>query len=192
MTDNPNDKRDVVLDHNYDGIQELDNPLPMWWLWTFFGTIIFAFIYWIHYELGAGPSTNTALMNQLEQIEQLRKLEDRKAPQKSATDLSALVNNPEFISKGSKMFQMNCANCHGVSGQGGIGPNLTDKYWLHGEGDITSVINIIRGGVLDKGMPAWEALFKAEEIEALGAFVMSIKNSNPPNAKALQGDEKGS
>lgn len=191
MSDNPNDKMDVVLDHEYDGIKELDNPLPMWWLWTFFGTIIFAFIYWLHYDIAGAPTSDMYLQQQLTQIAQQKKLDQSNQPQKSASDLNALVSDASVVASGNKLFQMNCANCHGQQGQGGIGPNLTDKYWLHGEGDIAGVLHVVQKGVLDKGMPAWEAIFKAEEMEALSAFVMSLKGSNPPNAKAPQGDEKG-
>lgn len=191
MSDNPNDKMDVVLEHEYDGIKELDNPLPMWWLWTFFGTIIFAFIYWLHYDVAGAPTSDMYLQQQLTQIAEQKKLDQSNQPQKSASDLDALVSDTSVVASGNKLFQMNCANCHGQQGQGGIGPNLTDKYWLHGEGDIASVLHVVQKGVLDKGMPAWEAIFKTEEMEALSAFVMSLKGSNPANAKAPQGDEKG-
>lgn len=190
MSDNPNDKIDVVLDHEYDGIQELDNPLPMWWLWTFFGTIIFAFIYWLHYDISGAPTSDQYLQQQMSQMEQLKQKEEASKPQKSTTDLNALVNDPQVVASGNKLYQMNCANCHGPQGQGGIGPNLTDKYWIHGEGDISSVVKTLKVGILDKGMPAWEAIFKTEEIEAISAYVMTLKGSNPPNAKAPQGDEK--
>jgi len=191
MSDNSNEKMDVVLDHEYDGIQELDNPLPMWWLWTFFGTIIFAFLYWLHYDISGAPSSEMYLQQQLAQIAEQKKKDESSQPQKSATDLNALVSDATVVANGNKLFQMNCANCHGQQGQGGIGPNLTDKYWIHGDGDIASVLTTVKKGVLDKGMPAWEAIFKTEEVESLAAFVMSLKNSNPPNAKAPQGDEKG-
>ncbi|MCB9072493.1 MAG: c-type cytochrome [Bdellovibrionaceae bacterium] len=192
MSDNPNDKYDVVLDHEYDGIQELNNPLPMWWLWTFFGTIIFAFIYWIHYSVGGGMSLDGHLQAQLQQIEEQKQLEAKNQPQKNEADLETLPKNAAVVAQGNKVFQMNCANCHGDKGQGGIGPNLTDNYWIHGDGKMTSVMATIKDGVLEKGMPSWGPIFKPEEIEALAAFVVNLRGSNPANAKAPQGEDKGS
>lgn len=188
--DTHNDKTDVVLNHEYDGIKELDNPLPMWWLWTFFGTIIFAFIYWLHYEIAGAPNTDLALQQQLSLMSEQKKLEEASEPKKSPSDLNTLTSNPEVVASGNKLYQINCANCHGTQGQGGIGPNLTDKHWLHGEGTIDDVLSVVKKGVLDKGMPAWEAIFKSEELEALSAYVMSLQGTNPPNAKAPQGEEE--
>lgn len=184
------DNYDVELDHNYDGIKELDNPLPMWWVWTFLGTIIFAFVYWLHYSIAGAPGQTAQLEEQLAMMAQQKKAEEALQPQKSSEDLSALASNPTALAEGKKLFQMNCANCHGNEGQGGIGPNLTDKFWIHGDGKIAGVLNTLRVGVLDKGMPAWEAIFKTSEIESLSAFVVSINGTTPANAKAPQGEEK--
>ncbi len=182
------DKDAPLLDHEYDGIQELDNPLPMWWLVTFFVTIIFGFNYWIHYEFGGGETLKQELAADLAVIEKLK----ASAPPTgdSEDELAKLAaSGAGVLASGESVFQGKCAACHGAHLEGGIGPNLTDEYWLHGSGKLTEISGTVRKGVLDKGMPGWEGLLKNEEIQAVTVFIASRKGSQPANAKAPQGEK---
>lgn len=175
-----------IAGHDYDGIQEFDNPLPMWWLWTFLGTIIFAFIYYIHYELKIGPTLDEELKADMAVIEQLK----AKAPKTAFTDdkVRAAFSDNFQINLGAQVYTGKCAACHGDKGQGLVGPNLTDKFWIHGSSPA-SIANTIYDGVLTKGMPAWKGQIKDEEVIAVVAFINSIKGITPAGAKAAEGIE---
>ena len=184
-------EKEIELDHNYDGIKELDNHLPPWWSWLFIGTVIWAVVYlFVYHFSGSLPlqmkEYQTELANAEEQAIRL------KASQPQAViDENALVYTPDeaIIAKGKAVFQSNnCASCHKTDGGGnGIGPNLTDKYWLHG-GDIKSVFALIKNGVVEKGMPAWGKVMSPKDVHDVAFYVMSLQGTNPPNAKAPQGE----
>lgn len=178
---------DQLTTHEYDGIKEYDNPLPSWWFATFLLTVIFGFLYWIHYSVsGAGPTQYDELKQDMAAIEAQQKKSGGGA--ESEESLAALEKNSETLAKGEQIFSAKCAVCHGPQLQGLIGPNLTDDYWLHGKGKLTEIVETIRKGVLDKGMPNWEAQLSAGDSAAVAVFVHSRHGSNPPNPKAPQGD----
>ncbi|MEZ0391772.1 MAG: cbb3-type cytochrome c oxidase N-terminal domain-containing protein [Pseudobdellovibrionaceae bacterium] len=182
--DSQNQKKEAeLLDHSYDGIQEYDNPLPNWWLMTFFGTIIFSFIYFIHYQFGGGQ-------NQIQELEVSMK-ELPKAAEKiwSEQELQAQSEGHERLEEGKRVFAAKCAACHAAEGQGMIGPNLTDKFWLHGKGHRADLIKVISKGVTEKGMPAWEGLVNEKEMLGLVGYVYSLRKTKPAQAKAPQGVE---
>lgn len=169
--------------HDYDGIQELDNPLPNWWLATFFGTIIFSSIYYLHYMSGAGPTLKQefeAQMKSLPQaVEKVLTEEELKGPFKS----------PDNIANGKVVFASKCSVCHGVEGQGIIGPNLTDKFWLHGLGQRKDILQTVQKGVVANGMPAWGDVLSESDAISVAAFVYSLRGTQPSNPKAPQGQE---
>jgi cytochrome c oxidase cbb3-type subunit 3 len=175
-----------IAGHSYDGISELDNPLPMWWLWTFYGTIIFAFIYYIHFELAGGPTSDEYLKHDLAQIEASKGL----APKNEISDstLAAAMEDKNKIEQGKAIYALRCASCHNEKGQGQIGPNLTDKFWIHGSKPSEVLLSISKG-VLDKGMPPWEGVLKSDELLSVVSFIHSLRGSNPTNPKAPQGTE---
>jgi cytochrome c oxidase cbb3-type subunit 3 len=184
--ENKNDK--PIEGHEYDGISELDNPLPMWWLITYLVTIGFSFIYFLHVHLT--PDNSIADEYAADVREQAAKVSA--APAATAADgaqLAAAASSPEQIAKGREKFVALCVSCHGNEGQGGIGPNLTDNYWLHGRGELADIEKTVRGGVLEKGMPAWGTVLKSDEVVQVVAFVKSIRGTNPAGAKAPQGEE---
>lgn len=187
--DKPKDNDPYLMDHNYDGIQELDNPMPSWWLITFFGTIIFAAIYYFHFEITKSSSSDSELAQELLEIEALRKNTQANEPQKQEEDLKALIGDKISIEAGEKVFQAKCASCHGTKGEGLIGPNLTDNFWIHGKGDIENLVSVINIGVADKGMPAWKTLIPTTDINRLGAFLVSIQGTSPANAKKPEGQK---
>ncbi len=174
-----------TMGHEYDGIREFDNPLPMWWLWTFLGTIIFAFIYYLHYEFHVGPSLDQELAADMSVIEQ-QKAEAGKSV--GPIDWSNILKDPSRNQAGGVVFGTKCAACHGDKGQGLVGPNLTDKAWLHGA-KPEELHKVVSKGVLDKGMPPWEGVLKDDELINVVSFIISIKGTNPPGGKPPQGTE---
>lgn len=182
-----NHDQDKLTDHEYDGIQEYDNPLPNWWLITFFGTIIFAFVYWVHYEFGGGPSLKTELSQAMEQIEKNK----ASAPTQifSEEQLAALEQDPEQMKLAAGNFAEKCAACHGNEMQGLVGPNLTDDYWIHGQGKRLQIMEVVRKGVPEKGMLAWQNILPDDEIARLTAFVHSKRGSQPAQPKAPEGQK---
>lgn len=176
-----------IKGHDYDGITEFDNPLPNWWLVTFFGTIIFAFIYWLHYEIAGGPTLKQELAAAMQKIE----AGHAQAPTASFGDaeLLAAAKDPQLVEAGLAVFSVRCASCHGEKLQGLIGPNLTDVYWLHGKGGGTDIVAVMLKGVPEKGMPPWQGLLKNEEVKQLAALILARAGSNPPGAKAPQGEK---
>lgn len=178
---------DHVLEHDYDGIQELDNSLPPWWKYGFYFSIVFAVVYLLRYHVwktGPDPEQeyNTEMQTAAKQVEEYRKKAGDMVDEKTVTMADA-----KGIAEGQKIFQSNCFACHGAKGEGGVGPNLTDKYWLHG-GTINDVFKTIKYGVPEKGMQAWEKTYSPSQIKALASYVKSLAGTNPPNAKAPQGD----
>ena len=185
MTDQEGHK---IEGHNYDGIQELDNSLPRWWINLFYFTIVFAVGYFMYYVVGEGPS----LVREYERDKQAAEysLYLHRGPVKtiSEEELRAVLKDPARAHAGEVIFQAKCLSCHGAGGGGGIGPNLTDEYWLHGGGPI-EVLATITDGVGEKGMPPWGPLLKPEESQSLVAYIHSIHGSHPPGAKAPQGEK---
>jgi cytochrome c oxidase cbb3-type subunit 3 len=166
--------------HEYDGIQEADNRLPMWWLWTFYAAIIFSIGYWFYYEeFESAPGLAGQYLED--------KLAQAAKTGREPTDgeLLALAAG-EAKAEGQRTFVTMCAPCHEAQGQGKIGPNLTDSAWLHG-GSPRDVFRSIRDGVPEKGMPAWGATLGSKSAQQLTAFVLSIRDTNVPG-KASEGE----
>jgi mono/diheme cytochrome c family protein len=271
------DEKDVLLDHEYDGIRELDNKLPPWWLYLFYISIVFAVIYMIHYHVtGTGDLSHseymkevdpdwqaekTGLLSSLFYSSPYSKAEDmtprsrvemamgaEAAAKISGTDadldvtgigfedliLAAMdVSTSEDLEKlksafpeiwqkrmdqggmaaappaeqaasavvayqaltddaslnaGKTIFTANCATCHGQAGEGGIGPNMTDDYFIHGAG-ITNTINVINIGVPAKGMISWRGILTEEQILQVASYILTLQGTNPPNPKAPQGEQ---
>ena len=177
------EKDHILAGHSYDGIEEFDNPLPGWWLLTFFGTIIFSFIYYLHYEVGSGPTQAEQLAQDLAIIQSLKK----GGPIVDEEKLAAMASQ-EQLEQGAQVFASKCAACHGVKGEGLIGPNLTDKHFLHGNRRM-DMYAVIRDGILDKGMPPWTDQLTATELAAVTNYVFSLKGSfvagKPPQGQEL-------
>ncbi|MES2856093.1 MAG: cbb3-type cytochrome c oxidase N-terminal domain-containing protein [Bdellovibrionota bacterium] len=177
----------LLLDHNYDGILELDHPLPRWWLMTFYASIVFAVAYALYYMVGPGPTLRQELQASMNEIE----LAQASAPKRPDADdevFVASLNDPNKLKIGAETFAGKCAACHGDQAQGIIGPNLTDDFWINGKGTYQDIAKVVADGVLDKGMPPWGAMLKAEELVHLIAFIRSVRGSNPAGAKESQGE----
>ncbi|MCB0342039.1 MAG: c-type cytochrome [Pseudobdellovibrionaceae bacterium] len=193
--DKTNIDEKLIAGHEYDGIKELDNPLPDWWLFIFYATIIFSAIYFFYYEMDGGGKSSDAILAedmavvQQQQAEAQSEVAAARAalPQKTDADLANLGLDTELMAKAGDSYDKNCKSCHGEQLQGGIGPNLTDKYWIHTGGTVTGIVNVIHKGVLEKGMPPWENIIPDAEIEGLAAYIYKMKGTNPPNAKKDEG-----
>lgn len=177
-----------LLNHNYDDIRELDNPLPGWWLVTFYATVIFSLGYYAYYEFMGGPTLDEELSTAMQKIEATVQ-QTQPSGDAGATDFNALLADTAAMAKGKEHYDGKCAACHGPQGQGLIGPNLTDTFWIHGDGSMASMHPVVANGVLEKGMPAWTAVIPPAELNAVVAYVHTLKGTNPPNPKAPQGNE---
>lgn len=178
---------DVDMGHDFDGIHELNNPTPPWWRYGFYCSIVFAVIYmWRFQIVHSAPG----------QLEELA-IEEKAATEQKAEYLKNTANNIDEktvtlltdaadLAAAQKLFAANCAPCHGPQGQGVVGPNLTDDYWLHG-GKINDVFSTIKYGVADKGMKSWKDDFSPKQLAQLASYIKSIHGSNPPNPKEKQG-----
>ena len=184
----PPEEGKIIPNHEYDGIQEFDYPLPNWWLATFYLTIIFGFFYFAYYAIGDGPTLNEEFAASMKKIEQ-RKFSNNQQAWPDESKLLEFSKSSGEIKEGNKIFATRCVVCHGNQGEGSIGPNLTDRYWIHGKGSLVDIAKLIKEGVNDKGMPAWGGLLKDEEIYEVTSYVKSLHNTQPPQPKAPQGNE---
>ncbi len=217
-----------LLDHNYDGIQELDNKLPPWWLNLFYITIAFAVVYVLYYHiLGIGDSQITEYQKEMGTWNGAKnqsalvsgysspweggakavqkapegntavaagetktgKKEEAKPEEKIASYTQ--LTDDASLKLGAQVFKTNCVACHGANAQGIIGPNLTDDYWIDGDGTFNAVVHTIQVGVPAKGMISWKPLLKEKDLLSVASYVMSLRGSNPPNPKAPQGKKYG-
>ncbi|WP_136666770.1 cbb3-type cytochrome c oxidase N-terminal domain-containing protein [Flavobacterium sp. H122] len=182
------DEHELILHHNYDGIQELDNVLPPWWVYLFYACIVFSIVYMVRFHfLGHDDQTmeyEKEMTAAKIQVEEYKKT----APDVMDKDKVTLLTDAESINAGKAIFQTNCIACHKADGGGTIGPNLTDKNWVLG-GGIKNVFNtIMEGGRAGKGMIAWKDQIKPSEIQKIASYVLSLQGTNPPGAKAPEGD----
>lgn len=190
-----NDSQAEVRPHVADGIQEYDNPLPRWWLWLLYLTIIYGIGYLIFYHL-LGAAGGTSLQQTLAEDDARREAQEQlhrtnvpgngQSEQNNSDKLLAVAADPSAIAAGKSTFSVNCVPCHGEFGQGVIGPNLTDKSWLHG-GSPAAIFKTISEGVPQKGMIAWSPILGEEKVMQLVGFVRSLQGTNPTEAKAAEG-----
>lgn len=178
----------LLLEHDYDGIKELDNNLPPWWVYLFYGSIVFAAIYLIRYEVLDGDNQEMELKKELAQAKI-----DVAEYMKTAPDLMdeskvTQLTDPADLALGSDIFSKNCIPCHRVDAGGQIGPNLTDKYWILG-GGIKNIFHTLEHGGRDgKGMVSWKGTLKPKEMQLVASYVMSLEGSNPKDPKAPDGE----
>ncbi len=181
---------DVMLEHEYDGIRELDNVLPPWWLWLFYITIFIAVIYFAKYHIIGDWSSAKEYTEEMA----VAKADVDAYLKKTGGDINEntakLMNDANALAEGKKVFDTNCASCHRPDGGGIIGPNLTDDKWIHG-GDIKSVFKTIKQGVPEKGMLTWDGKISAKQIQEVASYILvKLKGTNPANPKVYPGDPK--
>jgi cytochrome c oxidase cbb3-type subunit III len=178
---------DVLLDHDYDGIRELDNALPPWWKWGFYFTVVVAVVYIFNFHV-FGTGKNPEQEYAAEMAEGRRQEELYKARTKDLVDENNItMSDAAGIAAGKAIYTQSCVACHAADGGGGIGPNLTDDYWLHGA-TMNDVYKTIKIGYPEKGMQSWQAMYNPAQMKDLASFVKSLQGSKPANPKAPQGD----
>ncbi|SEB74325.1 cytochrome c oxidase cbb3-type subunit 3 [Tenacibaculum sp. MAR_2009_124] len=183
------DEEEIIINHNYDGIQELDNSLPPWWVYMFYATIVFGAVYLVRYHVFNGD--NQTVEYQKEVAIAKRELEAYRTTSKDAViDMETITSltDESSLNRGKAVFNLNCAACHQKDGGGGIGPNLTDQYWILGGGIKNVFKTIAKGGRDGKGMVAWEKTLKPADVHKVASYVMSLQGTTPAKAKEPQGD----
>lgn len=176
------------MKREHDGIEEQDNPMPLWWLGLFYVTILFSIGYVAYYYLGDGPSLQAELDRRMQKINANKAAGGGGRSGPNEAQILAVLKSPEEMRKGQEIYSVRCASCHGMEGQGLIGPNLTDGYWIHGAGKPEAVYAVIHDGVLDKGMPPWGPLLKSDEMLAVVGYTLGFKGKKVSGGKAPQGD----
>lgn len=215
--------RDELLEHDYDGIQEMDNFLPRWWLYLFYVTIVFAVLYMLYYHvLGVGylqvdqykeemdpnyvrvSASDSRLLGILPEYrsplyvpggDMTPRKEALAGPQKAIVLMTAETDtlvyqeatDPAAIAAGKVTFTTICSQCHGKLGEGGVGPNLTDDYWLHNS-TFSGIVKSVKYGYPAKGMVPWMGTLKEDEIINVASYVRTLRGTNPPNARPPQGE----
>ena len=179
-------EHELLLDHDYDGIRELDSKIPPWFLWLFYITIFFAVVYMLDYHvLNSSPLQDEEYQLQVQQAEV-----ERAALINSGAFLNeesvTLLTDPAALDAGKQIFTTNCVACHSSDGGGLVGPNLTDDYWIHG-GGIKNVFKTIKYGVVAKGMISWQSQLNPKQMQDVASYVISLHGTTPANPKQPEG-----
>ncbi len=177
----------IIEDHTYDGISELDNPAPAWFQALFYITIVFAIVYMIQYHMLGKPNLSDDEYKQEIFTAQQQKDELMKTGGLINETNVTLLTDKADIDKGKEIFTVNCTNCHGPEGGGGVGPNLTDEYWIHG-GGIKNVFTTVKNGVPAKGMISWQTQLNPKQMNQVSSYVLTLQGTKPSNPKAPEGN----
>jgi cytochrome c oxidase cbb3-type subunit 3 len=178
------DHEEKLLDHEYDGIQEYDNPMPRWWVNIFWATIAFSILYVIN--IGPMGSGRGRIAQYEEEMARARAMHPAPAQALDDARLAAMAKDAQVLALGRQTYAQQCAACHRADGGGLIGPNLADAYWLHG-GRPTDVLRTVQSGVLAKGMPAWEKVLKPDQVAAVAVYVGTLQGTQPKDGKKPEG-----
>jgi len=170
----------ALLDHEYDGIREYDNPMPGWWVAIFWASFVFSLGYVFHYHVSPrGVSVEKAYATEMAAVraERARRSLGERVSEDS---LEKLMLDGALMADAKTRFLQRCLPCHGDRGQGTIGPNLTDDHWLHGKGTLMDIHGTVSEGVPQKGMPAWGLQLNPVELRMMAAFVGSLRGQKVP------------
>jgi cytochrome c oxidase cbb3-type subunit III len=182
------EEEDVLTDHEYDGIRELDNVLPPWWVAMFYATIIFSFVYLIHYHvIGTGDLQIAEYENDVikadAQVAAFLATQEAQVDENTVT----LITDASRLASGEKIYVDNCVACHGVYGEGGVGPNFADQYWVHG-GTVNDLFRTIKYGVPAKGMISWKNQLSPAQMQDVASYILTFQGTSPANPKAPEGE----
>lgn len=184
------EEKDLEIDHAYDGIKELDNPVPAWFNALFYSTITFGIGYLLVYHVfGWGLNQDQEYQQEMAQAEIAKQEYLAQSANLIDENTIELDETGTLATAGAAIFAANCTPCHGAAAEGGIGPNLTDEYWLHGRGEIKDVFKVVKYGVPEKGMVPWEQTLTPAQIAEVSNYILSIAGTNPANAKEPQGEK---
>lgn len=179
--------KDIIHSHHdFDGIQEYDNDLPPWWKTMFYVSIVFAVGYMLHYHVFRTGALQTEEYEM--EMEQAALFAAKNADDPNAVTNYEALTDAAALESGKSIYSANCAACHGTEGQGTVGPNLTDEYWLHG-GDVNEIFKTVKYGVPAKGMVPWQGKLTKDQMLEVSSYILSLQGSNPANAKEPQGEK---
>ncbi|MEA5426050.1 cbb3-type cytochrome c oxidase N-terminal domain-containing protein [Arcicella lustrica] len=182
-------EKDLEMEHKYDDIAELDNPTPPWFMYLFYATIVFAVVYLIGFHIiGNGKIMVNEYSEEVSIAEKAREEYMKKFANAVNEDNVKALTDAKAIESGAKLYTQNCVACHGEKGEGKVGPNLTDEFWLHGGSD-KNIFHTITEGVPEKGMISWKKTLNPIQVQQVLSFIVSLKGTNPPNPKEPQGDK---
>jgi len=181
-------EKEILLSHNYDGIRELDNRIPPWFSMLFYGTIIWAAIYFMVFHVFDD--------GQVQSKEYKVEIEKAKMERDFLVRTGAFINEEtvKFVddaasmAEGKEIYLKNCATCHGQNGEGLVGPNLTDDFWIHG-GGVKNIFKVIKYGVPAKGMISWETQLDPKKMQSASSYIITLHGTNPPNGKTAEGEK---
>lgn len=183
-------EKDLVMDHAYDGILELDNPTPPWFMGLFYGTIGFGLIYlFLFHVVAVADLPATEYRKEMAVAELQRATYIKKIAGSINENTVVVAKDAKSLDAGRAIFTQSCVACHGPAGQGGVGPNLTDDYWLHG-GSMKAVFHTISEGVPEKGMMSWKKQLNPLQVQQVASFILSLRGTRPANPKAPQGQKE--
>jgi len=183
------EEHDLLLDHNYDGIEEFNYPLPSWWVWTFIGGFIFLVFYLYFYHVAGAPSLRDEYFAQMKKVNATIEEQRKLTGNFNREEYNAWAAAPDALEQGKTVFEDNCMSCHAEGGTGDIGPNLTDGYWLNlKEVNHSTLYTFIRKGNEEKGMPSWQDMLSKEELFGAITYIMSLKGTNK-SGKEPQGEK---
>lgn len=178
----------LLLDHDYDGIKELDNNLPPWWVYLFYASIIFGIVYMVRFEILGADNQEMELKKEIAQAKIDVAEYMKTAPDMMDEKTVTLLTDPADLAVGKEIYTTNCAACHRADGGGQIGPNLTDDEWILGGGIKNIFHTLVNGGRDGKGMIAWKGTLKPKEMQKVASYIISLKGSNPVDPKAPEGE----
>jgi cytochrome c oxidase cbb3-type subunit 3 len=184
------EEKNMLIEHDYDGIRELDNPTPAWFMWLFYITIIFAFTYMLNFHVfKLSPLQDEEYAVEMKNADIEKQAFLAKSANRVDENSVKLSTDVAVLNDGKGIFMKNCVPCHGQHAEGIVGPNLTDEFWLHG-GKIGNLFKTIKNGVPDKGMISWEKQLTPKQIADVANYIKSLAGSHPANPKAPQGDKE--
>lgn len=180
---------EIVLDHDYDGIKELDNSLPPWWVYMFYATIIFAVVYLVRFEVMDGNDQEAEYNIEVAAAEaSLKKFKETSTEKIIDLNTVTLSTDPKDLARGKAIYNLNCVACHLADGGGSIGPNLTDEYWVLGGGIKNVFKTVSEGGRDGKGMVAWKNILKPVDVAKVSNYILSMQGTTPATPKKAEGD----
>jgi cytochrome c oxidase cbb3-type subunit III len=180
----------MMMEHAYDGILEIDNPIPAWFMTLFYGSIIISILYmFVYHVVGDGQIMTTEYKEQMLEGETIKQAYMKQFASSINENNVTLLKDETSIKEGKKMFIQNCVACHAADGGGGVGPNLTDEFWIHG-GSVKSVYHTISEGVAEKGMIAWKKSLNSIQMQQVASYIISLKGTIPAKPKEPQGTKE--
>ncbi len=181
------EEQNLLLDHDFDGIKELNNKIPPWFMAIFYGSIIWAVIYMVDFHvIGSGNVQEDEYAEEVRVAAMEREILNKSGSLINEDNVTVL-DDAAALANGKDIFVKNCAACHGMNGEGLVGPNFTDNYWIHGN-KINDLFRTIKYGVPAKGMISWQTQLDPTQIQEVASYILTLKGTNPPNPKAPEGD----